>query len=85
VESNPAQGMDVCPYFSVLCCPVKVEALLRADYSSNGVLPNSTGLPIRLTRHVRRGLGAQGVRGTALAKKKKQINKQVKFEIIFGV
>jgi hypothetical protein len=22
VGSNPAQGMDVCPRFSVLCCPV---------------------------------------------------------------
>jgi hypothetical protein len=20
--SNPARGMDVCPHFSVLCCPV---------------------------------------------------------------
>jgi hypothetical protein len=30
--SNPARGMDVCPRFSVLCCPVcKVEALRRAD------------------------------------------------------
>jgi hypothetical protein len=25
--SNPAQGMDVCLCFSVLCCPVWVEAL----------------------------------------------------------
>jgi hypothetical protein len=22
VGSNPAQGMDVCPHLSVLCCPV---------------------------------------------------------------
>jgi hypothetical protein len=22
VVSNPARGMDVCPRFSVLCCPV---------------------------------------------------------------
>jgi hypothetical protein len=29
--SNPARGMDVCPRFSVLCCPVLVEALRRAD------------------------------------------------------
>jgi hypothetical protein len=21
-DSNPARGMDVCPRFSVLCCPV---------------------------------------------------------------
>jgi hypothetical protein len=21
-DSNPARGMDVCPHFSVLCCPV---------------------------------------------------------------
>jgi hypothetical protein len=21
-DSNPAQGMDVCPHVSVLCCPV---------------------------------------------------------------
>jgi hypothetical protein len=26
VGSNPAQGMDVCPRLSVLCCPVQVEA-----------------------------------------------------------
>jgi hypothetical protein len=29
--SNPAWGMDVCPLVSVLCCPVLVEALCRAD------------------------------------------------------
>jgi hypothetical protein len=29
--SNPAWGMDVCPCVSVLCCPVSVEALHRAD------------------------------------------------------
>jgi hypothetical protein len=29
--SNPAWGMDVCPRVSVLCCPVSVEALRRAD------------------------------------------------------
>jgi hypothetical protein len=28
---NPAWGMDVCPRVSVLCCPVSVEALRRAD------------------------------------------------------
>jgi hypothetical protein len=26
--------MDVCPRLSVLCCPVYVEALRRADHSS---------------------------------------------------
>jgi hypothetical protein len=26
--------MDVCPCFSVLCCPVQVETLRRADPSS---------------------------------------------------
>jgi len=31
VVSNPARGMDVCPRFSVLCCPVWVVALRRAD------------------------------------------------------
>jgi hypothetical protein len=31
VGSNPAQGMDVCPRFSVLCCPVQVVALRWAD------------------------------------------------------
>jgi hypothetical protein len=30
----PAQGMNVCPRLSVLCCPVQVEALRRADHSS---------------------------------------------------
>jgi hypothetical protein len=34
VGSNPAQGMDVCPRLSVLCCPVYTEALRRADHSS---------------------------------------------------
>jgi hypothetical protein len=29
--SNPTWGMDVCPRVSVLCCPVSVEALRRAD------------------------------------------------------
>jgi hypothetical protein len=29
--SNPAWGMDVCARVSVLCCPVSVEALRRAD------------------------------------------------------
>jgi hypothetical protein len=32
--SNPARGMDVCPRFSVSCCPVYVEALRRADLPS---------------------------------------------------
>jgi hypothetical protein len=32
--SNPAQGMDVCQRLYVLCCPVWVEALRRADHSS---------------------------------------------------
>jgi hypothetical protein len=31
VGSNPIRAMDVCPRFSVLCCPVHVEALRRAD------------------------------------------------------
>jgi hypothetical protein len=34
VGSNPAQGMDVCPRLSVLCCPVEVEALRWADHAS---------------------------------------------------
>jgi hypothetical protein len=29
--SNPAWGMDMCLSVSVLCCPVSVEALRRAD------------------------------------------------------
>jgi hypothetical protein len=33
--SDPAQGMDACPHRSVLCCPVLVEALRRADHSSD--------------------------------------------------
>jgi hypothetical protein len=32
--------MDVCPRDSVLCCPVSVEALHRADPPGQGVLPN---------------------------------------------
>jgi hypothetical protein len=31
LDSNPARGMDLCPRFSVLCCPVYVVALRRAD------------------------------------------------------
>jgi hypothetical protein len=31
---NPNRGMDVCPRFSLLCCPVQVEALRRADLPS---------------------------------------------------
>jgi hypothetical protein len=31
VGSNPARGMYMCPRFSVLCCPVQVVALRRAD------------------------------------------------------
>jgi hypothetical protein len=34
VGSNLAKGVDVCPRLSVLCCPVYVEALRRADHSS---------------------------------------------------
>jgi hypothetical protein len=34
VCSNPAQDMDICPRLYVLCCPVQVEALRRADHSS---------------------------------------------------
>jgi hypothetical protein len=34
VGSNPAQGMGVFLHLSVLCCPVQVEALRRADHSS---------------------------------------------------
>jgi hypothetical protein len=31
VGSNTTRGMDVCPLFSVLRCPVGVETLRRAD------------------------------------------------------
>jgi hypothetical protein len=31
VGSNYAQGMDVFPRVSVLCCPVSIEALRRSD------------------------------------------------------
>jgi hypothetical protein len=34
VGSNPAQGMDVYPHLSVLCCAVVVETFRRADPSS---------------------------------------------------
>jgi hypothetical protein len=34
VGSNPAHGMDVCPRLSVLCGPVQIEALRRADHFS---------------------------------------------------
>jgi hypothetical protein len=40
VSSNPARDMDVRPCFSVLCCPVWVEALRRDDPPVQGVLPN---------------------------------------------
>jgi hypothetical protein len=32
--SNPARGMYVCPRFIVLCCPVYVHALCRAELPS---------------------------------------------------
>jgi hypothetical protein len=32
VGSNLVQGKDVCSLLSVLCCPVQVEALRRADH-----------------------------------------------------
>jgi hypothetical protein len=38
--SNPTRGTDVCPRFSVLCSPMWVEALRRADSPLQGVLPN---------------------------------------------
>jgi hypothetical protein len=38
--SNPASGMDVCPRVSVVCCPVSVEALRRADPPSKGSYQN---------------------------------------------
>jgi hypothetical protein len=31
VGSNSGRGIDVCPRFSMLCCPVYVVALRRAD------------------------------------------------------
>jgi hypothetical protein len=31
VGSNTDRGIDMCPRFSVLCCPVQVLALRRAD------------------------------------------------------
>lgn len=31
VGSNPAEDKDVYPRLSVLCCPMKAEALRRAD------------------------------------------------------
>jgi hypothetical protein len=34
IVSNPARGTDVCLRFSVLSCPVSVEALRRADHPS---------------------------------------------------
>jgi len=33
--SYPTQGMNVCPHFSVLCCPVQVRALYWASSPSN--------------------------------------------------
>jgi hypothetical protein len=30
--SNPAQGVDVCPRLSVLCCPVQEEALRQTNH-----------------------------------------------------
>jgi hypothetical protein len=36
--SNPARSMDICLCLYMLCCPVNVEALRRADHSFKGVL-----------------------------------------------
>jgi hypothetical protein len=35
--------MDVCPRISMLCCPVKVEALRRADPRSPTICQNRLG------------------------------------------
>jgi hypothetical protein len=40
VGSNPTRGMDVCLRFSVLFCPVQVEALRRADPPSKDSYQN---------------------------------------------
>jgi hypothetical protein len=34
VGSKSARGMDVCPRFSVLCCPVQVLTMQRSDSPS---------------------------------------------------
>jgi hypothetical protein len=34
LESSFAQGVDVCPSSSVLCCPVQVQVLWWTDYQS---------------------------------------------------
>jgi hypothetical protein len=38
VGSNPAWGMDVCPYYFVLYRPVKIEALRWTDFPIQGFL-----------------------------------------------
>jgi hypothetical protein len=41
VGSSSARGMNVCPHFSMLCCPVKVVTLRRADPQSKESYPMS--------------------------------------------
>jgi hypothetical protein len=52
-SSNPASGMDVCPCVSVLCCPVSVEALHRADPPSKESYQNVS--ICRLRKPIREG------------------------------
>jgi hypothetical protein len=43
--------MDVCLFFSVLCCPVYVEALRRADPPSKESYQLSTDPQVKTPRH----------------------------------
>jgi hypothetical protein len=55
--SNSGRGMDVCPRFSVLCCPVSVETLRWTDPPTKESYQMSIGSrsPLRKAQ-VRKGL-----------------------------
>jgi hypothetical protein len=45
--------MDVCLRFYVLCCPVQVEALRRADHPSKESYQLSIDSQVKTPRHVK--------------------------------
>jgi hypothetical protein len=67
--SNPASGMDVRPRVSVLCCPVSVEALRRANTPSKDSYQN-----VSMCRSRSPEAEAKGPRRTASAFKKNMLD-----------
>jgi hypothetical protein len=55
--SNPARDMDLCPRFSVLCCPVSVEALRCTDPPTK----ESYQMSIGSSKSIKEGQGLQRI------------------------